>query len=279
MVLAPDATGGEVSAPARRKLPHYPGLDGVRGLAALGVLFFHGGFEWARGGYLGVSLFFTLSGFLITRLLLDGYAHAGRVDFREVLGWAAPPARARAARDARSGDRPRTVRVGCQPTGCARRRRRELARLRRQLAVPVLGALVRRPVQRTVAAAALLVDRGRGAVLPGVPGDRGGHAQARATARAGSCVASWSCSPGSRWCCRSCSRTTTASTTAPTPARSRSSPAACSRSRSSAPAGPRVHASPPDSVWSRWSRRSPCGRPSARPRTGSTAAGSRSSRW
>lgn len=86
MVLAPDATGDEVAAPARRKLPHYPGLDGVRGLAALGVLFFHGGFEWARGGYLGVSLFFTLSGFLITRLLLDGYAHAGRVDFVKFWG-------------------------------------------------------------------------------------------------------------------------------------------------------------------------------------------------
>jgi peptidoglycan/LPS O-acetylase OafA/YrhL len=55
MVLAPDATGGEVAAPPPRKLPHYPGLDGVCGLAALGVLFFHGGFEWARGGYLGVS--------------------------------------------------------------------------------------------------------------------------------------------------------------------------------------------------------------------------------
>ncbi len=51
-------------------MPHLPGLDGLRGLAVIGVLLFHGGFTWARGGYLGVSTFFTLSGFLITNLLV-----------------------------------------------------------------------------------------------------------------------------------------------------------------------------------------------------------------
>ncbi len=48
-----------------------PALDGLRGLAVAGVLLFHGGFAWAGGGFLGVSIFFTLSGFLITSLLLQ----------------------------------------------------------------------------------------------------------------------------------------------------------------------------------------------------------------
>ena len=57
-------------SPARSRLPHFPGLDGLRGVAVVAVLLFHGGFSWAVGGYLGVSTFFTLSGFLITSLLL-----------------------------------------------------------------------------------------------------------------------------------------------------------------------------------------------------------------
>jgi len=47
-----------------------PGLDGFRGAAVIAVLLFHGGFGWARGGFLGVTSFFVLSGFLITSLLL-----------------------------------------------------------------------------------------------------------------------------------------------------------------------------------------------------------------
>lgn len=54
---------------------HVRALDGLRGLAVLGVLAFHAEADWARGGFLGVSLFFTLSGFLITGLLLaEGHA-------------------------------------------------------------------------------------------------------------------------------------------------------------------------------------------------------------
>ncbi len=45
------------------------------------VLFFHGSFSWASGGFLGVSLFFTLSGFLITRLLLADHRNHGRIRF------------------------------------------------------------------------------------------------------------------------------------------------------------------------------------------------------
>ncbi len=65
------------SARAAPRLRHEPGLDGLRGLAVIGVLCFHGGFSWMVGGYLGVSLFFTLSGFLITSLLLSEIQAAG----------------------------------------------------------------------------------------------------------------------------------------------------------------------------------------------------------
>src|SRR5205823_4519833 len=47
------------------------------------VLLFHSGFSWARGGFLGVSAFFTLSGYLITTLLLDAHARAGRISLRD----------------------------------------------------------------------------------------------------------------------------------------------------------------------------------------------------
>jgi peptidoglycan/LPS O-acetylase OafA/YrhL len=69
-----------MSAELEHRLPHHPALDGLRGLAVLAVLFFHADFVWARGGYLGVSTFFTLSGFLITGLLLHEHARQGRID-------------------------------------------------------------------------------------------------------------------------------------------------------------------------------------------------------
>ena len=53
------------------RLGHLPGLDGIRGVAVLSVLLFHGGVSWAPGGFLGVDVFFVLSGFLITSLLIE----------------------------------------------------------------------------------------------------------------------------------------------------------------------------------------------------------------
>lgn len=73
------------AAPSRQRstgFAHRPGLDGLRGLAVAGVLAFHSGFAWAAGGYLGVSAFFTLSGFLITTLLLGEHRGTGGVDLR-----------------------------------------------------------------------------------------------------------------------------------------------------------------------------------------------------
>ena len=69
-----------------RRLPHHPGLDGLRGLAVAAVLAYHGGFAWAKGGYLGVSVFFTLSGFLITSLLLAEHQREGSISLRRFWG-------------------------------------------------------------------------------------------------------------------------------------------------------------------------------------------------
>lgn len=77
-----DPPPAPTSKPAAPHLPYFAGLDGVRGLAVAGVLLFHAGFPWMVGGYLGVSTFFTLSGFLITSLLLAERAGNGRVDLK-----------------------------------------------------------------------------------------------------------------------------------------------------------------------------------------------------
>ena len=61
----------------RSAIPHISALDGARGLAVAGVLLFHGGH--LKGGYLGVDFFFTLSGFLITSLLLAESGRAGSI--------------------------------------------------------------------------------------------------------------------------------------------------------------------------------------------------------
>ena len=63
------------------EMGYLPGLDGVRALAVLGVLFYHADLVWMKGGFLGVDVFFVLSGFLITSLILEEFDRAGKIDF------------------------------------------------------------------------------------------------------------------------------------------------------------------------------------------------------
>ena len=64
------------------EMGYLPGLDGLRAIAIIGVLLYHSGVNWMPGGFLGVDVFFVLSGFLITSLILEEYDRSGRVDFR-----------------------------------------------------------------------------------------------------------------------------------------------------------------------------------------------------
>jgi peptidoglycan/LPS O-acetylase OafA/YrhL len=60
-------------------LPYVAGFDGVRAVALLAILAFHQGFEVARGGFLGISSFFTLSGFLVATVALAEWAQNGQL--------------------------------------------------------------------------------------------------------------------------------------------------------------------------------------------------------
>ena len=66
------------------RMAHVPALDGLRGAAVAAVLWFHAGH--LTGGYLGVDLFFVLSGYLITSLLVIEWGGSGRIDLGAFWG-------------------------------------------------------------------------------------------------------------------------------------------------------------------------------------------------
>jgi peptidoglycan/LPS O-acetylase OafA/YrhL len=63
--------------PVKRGQRYMPGLDGLRAIAVIGVMLYHLKFGWAEGGLLGVGVFFTLSGYLITDILLNQVREGG----------------------------------------------------------------------------------------------------------------------------------------------------------------------------------------------------------
>ncbi len=65
-----------------RGIRYIPAIDGLRAVAVVAVMLYHLGFAWIPGGFLGVDLFFVISGYVITRLLLDSIARSGGLDLR-----------------------------------------------------------------------------------------------------------------------------------------------------------------------------------------------------
>jgi peptidoglycan/LPS O-acetylase OafA/YrhL len=65
-----------------RGIRYIPAIDGLRAVAVIAVILYHLGFTWIPGGFLGVDLFFVISGYVITRLLLDSIQRSGGLDLR-----------------------------------------------------------------------------------------------------------------------------------------------------------------------------------------------------
>jgi len=78
--MGPRASRAPEPVTRTARSPHVAALDGIRALAVAVVLAFHMGYPWASGGFLGVSVFFTLSGYLITSLLLTEHRRSTRID-------------------------------------------------------------------------------------------------------------------------------------------------------------------------------------------------------
>jgi peptidoglycan/LPS O-acetylase OafA/YrhL len=68
--------------PVSTSRAYLPALDGIRAIAVLAVLGYHFGVPWLAGGLLGVGVFFTLSGCLITGILLSAYERTGGLELR-----------------------------------------------------------------------------------------------------------------------------------------------------------------------------------------------------
>lgn len=67
---------------AQRGIRYIPAIDGLRAVAVIAVMLYHLGVPWIPGGFLGVDLFFVISGYVITRLLLDSIQRSGGLDLR-----------------------------------------------------------------------------------------------------------------------------------------------------------------------------------------------------
>ncbi len=160
---------------AERQTGFRADIEGLRAIAVVSVLLYHADIGPFEGGYVGVDVFFVVSGFLITRLLVRDLTKLGGQVAAELLGAAgAPPVTGLGTGDRRHLDRrlvgARSAFVPLAGPRCDRGRRvcgqHGVRRTRRRLLRLRTGA---------VAAAALLVARRRGAVLPGVAADPDGR--------------------------------------------------------------------------------------------------------
>ena len=83
-VSGKDNTGEVMAKPADNTtyIPYNAGIDGIRAIAVLAVIAYHSGMSRFSGGFLGVEIFFVISGYLITALLLVEYTTNNRIDIK-----------------------------------------------------------------------------------------------------------------------------------------------------------------------------------------------------
>ncbi|MFJ8456164.1 acyltransferase family protein [Bacillus paramycoides] len=72
-----------MTKPIKKNSRYMVGLDSLRGLAILGVILYHINFNWMPGGFLGVTVFFVLSGYLITDILAMEWKRNKRIDLKK----------------------------------------------------------------------------------------------------------------------------------------------------------------------------------------------------
>ena len=65
-----------------QSLRYLPGLDGLRAVSVIAVILYHANKSWLSGGFLGVEVFFVISGYLITMLLINESQENGKINFR-----------------------------------------------------------------------------------------------------------------------------------------------------------------------------------------------------
>src|SRR5215831_14762217 len=79
-------TTSTIAAPgvarAHSDVPYLPGLDGMRALAVIVVMVYHANGTWLPGGFLGVEVFFVISGYLITLLLIGEHERTGTTSLK-----------------------------------------------------------------------------------------------------------------------------------------------------------------------------------------------------
>jgi peptidoglycan/LPS O-acetylase OafA/YrhL len=75
-------TAAPAVARSRSDVPYLPGLDGMRALAVVAVMVYHANSAWLPGGFLGVEVFFVISGYLITLLLIGEHERTGTLSLR-----------------------------------------------------------------------------------------------------------------------------------------------------------------------------------------------------
>ncbi|WP_421121510.1 acyltransferase family protein [Aquihabitans daechungensis] len=72
--------------PATKARARIGGLDGLRAIAVVGVMLYHADVTWFHGGFIGVDIFFVLSGYLVTTIVMDGLEKRGGLGFRRFWG-------------------------------------------------------------------------------------------------------------------------------------------------------------------------------------------------